>query len=248
MGRHKTKTYEQNLARVRNNQRVHRKRVKEYVAELESKIDELKKELQEKETIIRDLEMKLNRGEETVWSCEKMGGERSTGLEIVDDTPITPDVIPIDANGLIASKPDVDILETPGSALDLSTLLPISLPNCPLVNPSCTPEILPLTKHVPQTTPSQYCCATPTPPQSPTYTQTLSLTSRLHLPTPLPFESTTPCSKAYLLIDEQNFRGLDVGYVYSLLVEGFRREQKAGEGCRVENSALFRVLDFISGD
>ncbi|PVH98851.1 hypothetical protein DM02DRAFT_615507 [Periconia macrospinosa] len=66
-------------------------------------------------------------------------------------------------------------------------------------------------------------------------------------PAPLPTESTTLCAQAYILIQQQNFRGIDAATIRLWLYRGYRRARREGEGCRVENGALFRLLDFISG-
>jgi hypothetical protein len=66
-------------------------------------------------------------------------------------------------------------------------------------------------------------------------------------PAPLPSESTTLCAQAYVMISQQNFRHVDAGTIRLWLYQGYRRAQRQGEGCRVENGALFRLLDFISG-
>lgn len=66
-------------------------------------------------------------------------------------------------------------------------------------------------------------------------------------PAPAPTESTTLCARAYVLIAQQNFRGIDAGTIRLWLYQGYRRARREGEGCRVENGALFRLLDYISG-
>lgn len=60
-------------------------------------------------------------------------------------------------------------------------------------------------------------------------------------------ESTTLCSMAYVLIAQQNFRGLDTSTLRNWLESGFRRGRSQNEGCRVQNLLLFNLLDFISG-
>ncbi|KAF2197836.1 hypothetical protein GQ43DRAFT_458249 [Delitschia confertaspora ATCC 74209] len=67
------------------------------------------------------------------------------------------------------------------------------------------------------------------------------------LPPSNPSESTTLCSQAYILIAQQNYRGIEGDTIRRWLWEGFRAGQGRGEGCRVENGALFSLLDFISG-
>jgi hypothetical protein len=66
-------------------------------------------------------------------------------------------------------------------------------------------------------------------------------------PPPSPSESTTLCAQAFVMIGQQNFRNLDPDTIRLWLAQGLRRAQREGEGCRVENGALLRLLDFISG-
>ena len=59
-------------------------------------------------------------------------------------------------------------------------------------------------------------------------------------------ENTILCSRAASIISQQNFRGLDMHAIESLLSGGFRAAKTQGEGCRVVNKLLFEVLDFIN--
>ncbi|KAM0268988.1 hypothetical protein ACHAPA_004589 [Fusarium lateritium] len=59
-------------------------------------------------------------------------------------------------------------------------------------------------------------------------------------------ELTMLCSEAYILIAQQNFRGMNQGDVATWLWQGFRRSLQPGEGCRVNTDMLFSLLAFIS--
>ncbi|KAH7243974.1 Trappc4 protein [Fusarium solani] len=59
-------------------------------------------------------------------------------------------------------------------------------------------------------------------------------------------ESTMLCSEAYILIAQQNFKGMSQGDVATWLWNGFRRSLQPGEGCRVNTDMLFSLLAFIS--
>jgi hypothetical protein len=67
-----------------------------------------------------------------------------------------------------------------------------------------------------------------------------------HFPHATAGESTTPCGEAFVLIDQQNSRALEFSMLYSWLYEGFRKPSKNGEDCRVENSRLLALMDYIS--
>ena len=66
-------------------------------------------------------------------------------------------------------------------------------------------------------------------------------------PPPSPSESTTLCAQAFAMISQVNFRNVDAAQVRAWLAQGYRRAGKEGEGCSVENSVLWGVLDYISG-
>ncbi|KAF5131329.1 hypothetical protein E5D57_007684 [Metarhizium anisopliae] len=59
-------------------------------------------------------------------------------------------------------------------------------------------------------------------------------------------ESTMPCSEAYILIAQQNVKGVTQEDVATWLWNGFRRSLQPGEGCRVQTDILFSLLAFIS--
>ncbi|RAR10478.1 hypothetical protein DDE82_001287 [Stemphylium lycopersici] len=92
------------------------------------------------------------------------------------------------------------------------------------------------------------CCSdppsSPPPGDEPVDLECSSCKTR---PPPSPSESTTLCAQAYVMISQQNFRNLDPDTIRLWLAQGLRRAQREGEGCRVENGALLRLLDFISG-
>lgn len=59
-------------------------------------------------------------------------------------------------------------------------------------------------------------------------------------------ESTTPCSEAYMLITQQNYKGLGENEIASRISHGFRSSRPPGEGCHVRTDVLFCLLAFIS--
>ncbi|KAH8747627.1 hypothetical protein F5883DRAFT_437073 [Diaporthe sp. PMI_573] len=66
------------------------------------------------------------------------------------------------------------------------------------------------------------------------------------LPAPRSGESTTPCFDAYKVIEQQNFSDLDVAAITRWLKPGFRKAADKGGGCRVDTQLLFALLDHIS--
>ncbi|QLI71341.1 uncharacterized protein G6M90_00g079120 [Metarhizium brunneum] len=61
-----------------------------------------------------------------------------------------------------------------------------------------------------------------------------------------PYESTMPCSEAFIIITQQNFKGMEQGDVAAWLWDGFRKPNQPSEGCRVQTGILFSLLAFIS--
>lgn len=59
-------------------------------------------------------------------------------------------------------------------------------------------------------------------------------------------ESTMLCAEAYLLIEQQNFKGVGQKDLATWLWTGFRKSLNPGEGCRVKTDLLFSLLAFIS--
>jgi hypothetical protein len=67
-----------------------------------------------------------------------------------------------------------------------------------------------------------------------------------HLLPPKPGESTIPCKTAYRIIKEQNYNGADLSAVEVFLAPGFRGATVQEDGCRVESTRVFSILDVIN--
>ncbi|KAF5549788.1 hypothetical protein FMEXI_4038 [Fusarium mexicanum] len=59
-------------------------------------------------------------------------------------------------------------------------------------------------------------------------------------------ESTTLCRLAYEMIEQHNITGVESLDIENCLRPGFRRAARMGEGCRVETTILFALIDRIS--
>jgi hypothetical protein len=234
MARQKKKTHEQDLARVRKNQRNHRARVKEYVVELEKRLEASQMSLEKAESRILELSNEL---EKTL-----VGRERATSPDssAVGTTPSKPPTSPVSDIVHHRSIPIVD---------DESLVCDQGLDKqCPFESQPSTTALDDYTLIVP---PTKCCTTTPTTPkqQTLTYSNTLPFIEAQNytLPSPRHCESTTPCESAYILIDQQNYRGLDIVAIYEWLKQGFRSGFTRDDGCRVENGSLFALLDYVSG-
>jgi hypothetical protein len=263
------------LTRVRENQRRHRARRKDYIATLEEKLAETERQLAAARAEIEDLRRErgsgivvlpcvhgedLNNGEreedeqlEVVRKDSAVDEERVMGVDVhigmdMHDTqeqdervpsmslsqpsPIPP-TIQADTDTFYSTFYTFSSLPSPHSPptpLDLSLDHDIDLagpPPCCEDPPAITSAATTSAALPPSTDPECSTCKT--------------------RPAPLPSESTTLCAQAYVMISQQNFRDVDAATIRLWLYQGYRRAQRQGEGCRVENGALFRLLDFISG-
>jgi hypothetical protein len=67
-----------------------------------------------------------------------------------------------------------------------------------------------------------------------------------NLPPTVPGESTIPCTAAYDIIQQQNYAGMDLEAFRGFLQPGYRRAARHGDGCRVESSRIYAVIDALS--
>ncbi|KAF1978943.1 hypothetical protein BU23DRAFT_549640 [Bimuria novae-zelandiae CBS 107.79] len=211
---------EHTLTRVRENQRRHRARRKDYIATLEQKLADTEAQLADARAEIVLLRQEREREQEQ--------------SRVRNDSVIQADI----SGEMMALERLVDALPTPvaGETFPTHNDLPETLLDEPSLSLSLPPKTLEI---VAPTAPP--CCEDTPPAASP---ECSSCHTR---PAPLPSESTTLCAQAYVLIAQQNFRGIDAGTIRLWLYQGYRRARREGEGCRVENGALFRLLDYISG-
>ncbi|KAL5593601.1 hypothetical protein FOBRF1_012703 [Fusarium oxysporum] len=59
-------------------------------------------------------------------------------------------------------------------------------------------------------------------------------------------ESTTLCRVAYEIISQHNITGVESSEIEQCLRPGFRRATRGGEGCRVETTILYALIDRIN--
>jgi hypothetical protein len=214
-------TAEHTLFRVRENQRRHRARRKDYIATLEQKLAETEAQLASARADIdalrRENDARHDRRSDRQKPDARAGIESEMlALEKLVDTLPTPPLGDVFAFDLVPETAPLPALEDTPAPLAIAATGP---------PPCCTdPE--------------------PVPPLRAASPECSSCHTR---PAPAPTESTTLCAQAYVLIAQQNFRGIDAGTIRMWLYQGYRRARRDGEGCRVENGALFRLLDYISG-
>jgi hypothetical protein len=254
------------LTRVRENQRRHRARRKDYIATLEEKLAETEKQLAEARAEIAALKRErdvgvvvlpcahgVEREEEEEEKEEKERRDQERGKAMLRIDGAVGEVEEMDGVEEEEEEEEHGGVNGDGfcSSLEQDDGLALALPqdtafltdDFSLLDtlPSPIPDI----PELPMAGPPPCCEEIPsTPPPDPTDPECSTCKTR---PAPLPSESTTLCAQAYVMISQQNFRDVDATTIRLWLYQGYRRAQREGEGCRVENGALFRLLDFISG-
>lgn len=272
--RSQLKTPAHTLVRVRNNQRRHRERRREYIASLEQKLQETERLLAQATAELAASKLELERWRNGVIKQQPHENQEPSH-----------DIVPEDAlsmAGDITANADLGMVETPIGAqeklsdtplLDYSTtsLTALSTPELPLFTnilastlsrPSAWMLLQPQDPldHTPSCYLPSYCELVedssvpsisednPQPESDPELRKILSspIPSFCNIYPPSDTESTTLCSQAFVLISQQNFREIDEYTIRSWLYEGFRQARNENEGCRVDNKLLFGLLDFIS--
>lgn len=207
---------EHTLTRVRENQRRHRARRKDYIASLEQRLADAEAQLEAARAEIASLKGERERGMGPTEEYRDGGvqGEMLALERMVD-------------GGLVGAEVmfEVENMTRAGdtTTLEASEEVAVTAETGP---PPCCEDQSAQVARVPESVECSEC-----------HTR----------PAPAPTESTTLCARAYVLIAQQNFRGIDAGTIRLWLYQGYRRARREGEGCRVENGALFRLLDYISG-
>lgn len=258
-----------NAARIRNNQRRHRARVKTHIADLETRLGETKAHL--------DAALaKINQLTAEVEALRKRPDTRrpaSTDPES-SRTQSSPDSRP-KADAQSSMLPSLHCCASPSSCpFAERTISEMTGPSAADGPSSLVADVLrslstvrmgnSVITHLPNTSsaasqegrPPTGCAGDRLPPhQSHSHgesdhkqsdTGVIPDSDCNDLSPPCPGESTTTCRDAYKVIEQQNFSGLDVAAITSWLKPGFRRATQQGGGCRVETHLLFALLDYIS--
>lgn len=239
---------EHTLNRVRENQRRHRARRRDHVATLEHKLAEtekllagaradivaLKAERDAAYAMCRYTQLKATRGV----TARDTEPAQDAGDCPSSNSPAEPGTM-----AQTSIEAQVGYLDVPNH--DLS-FLSDAIASSFFLPPNMIPHPPPLESSIPNSGPPPCCSDPPTSPAMDEPADPQCSTCRTR-PAPAPSESTTLCAQAYVMISQQNFRNLDPETIRLWLAQGLRRAQREGEGCRVENGALLRLLDYISG-
>ncbi|KAJ9130435.1 hypothetical protein NKR23_g12198 [Pleurostoma richardsiae] len=228
-----SKPKEHRAARIRDNQRRHRARIKAYIAHLERQLEGAREHVHELEARNTTLLSELERLRA---SCANEFLTRNYPAE--EEDAYSQKTIAVAA---CIAPPAANLGTTQGTERSSSSPPPTwaepsvgkdkrkSLPSCSCGAPSCpAPAIL----------------ATVAAPKDDAEENLLHADCS-RLPPPSVRESTIPCDTAYGILREQNDCGLDWGVIGEFLAPGFRRATGQHDGCLVQSHRVFSVLDAI---
>lgn len=267
------KTPAHTLVRVRNNQRRHRQRRREYVAYLEQKLEETEISLSQAVADVAVLKIALAERalNDSTWTLQNASypvmphlvgrqpnqleqeQEQEFMVEEAGETSITAQHSISASDTALATSAITQDMSRP-----ISTTIDFNITDTPALSilPSPRPPFNPSVIHTEHSF-DYFPVALPTVDEVPisTFAAPSPTASQGHKVLSLAcdnypasgIESTTLCSQAYSLIAQQNYRGLNANVIRSWLDQGFRRARSQDEGCRVDNRLLFALLDFING-
>ncbi|KIW36633.1 uncharacterized protein PV06_11145 [Exophiala oligosperma] len=267
VGQTQNKTPAHTLIRVRNNQRRHRERRRQYITFLEEKVDQSEHHLAQARAKIAELEMNCRywkdqaakqHVDEDVTSESSAPIEEQQQLEEIgdhtvkttfSDTSRSPEMATTSKSRPFLATTNSKVLDRPFTAILSPTepsppfIMPASVHLSPIPKPTLIPqhktemdkECLSALKGYALVGQSDDASHGLLGPESDCKTYPS-----------LQGESTVACSYASILIAQQNFYRMDENTIRGWLEKGFRRGQHQDEGCRVETSLLFAVLDIIS--
>lgn len=265
-----TKTPTHTLIRVRNNQRRHRQRRREYIASLEQRLKDTEERLAQVQTENATLRERLRSvsplgqktrdktslaiAETNVTTC--ITSTATNASREIQHYPLDPRVTDSGSPSLASRamlEPDLPSQELESESYegtvsnDIPTF-PIS-PSLPIsINAELTLPTYLISPSVVQ--PRSACCSRTSSEPSILNKDTSSLsnqTSVYGVDMFLSASSTTPCSQAYLIIQHHNRRQLPKEDVERWLWPGFIYSGPLAEhGCRVDNQLLLGLLEYIT--
>lgn len=246
MSKWSSKAADHKVVRLRNNQRHHRKKVKDHIADLENRLAETQLQLTEARSHIAELSQMLEQARTPRNSMPLEGHKPSKGIPTTSnraDKPLTlghsyqsilvqesRKILSRQHGGLVVQRGKDEMNQQPSLASNQAISSGIWDWNpSPILSAPWTIDITgrALTPDYEAFTDSedQDCC---------------------NLPLPEPGKSTARCRDAYTIITQQNYKALDSSVIRGWLEPGFRGAVSEGDGCRIDTDLLFTLLDFIS--
>lgn len=234
-------------ARVRNNQRRHREKVRSYIAHLETELAETQTRLRRALEEIR----RLN-GEHvspTLDSSMSVKDAATTdNVRITRLETFTVGEIPRDCC-MSASPRSISAIETAQTDAPYKSCAS-NTRKCSGASTHetemCYTESTTTKEQAPSNSIQKDPILSYSPTNKPSGYAAWREDSCRNLQPPSAHESTTRCHEAYVMISEQNYTGLQASIIYRKLRPGFRGPIQGQGGCRVDNQLLFSLLDQIS--
>ncbi|KAI3567762.1 Trappc4 protein [Fusarium oxysporum f. sp. albedinis] len=255
--------------RVRNNQRRHRARRKDYIATLEEKLGEAEQTISSLRDQIEALQATLTRyrhyqNDQNRANCRMPRPQQPQSLGGTS----SPLLAGTDGEAYLASSSYESITKLPLVVGSASTFSSRATPELTFAAVSYqtvaeTGSLLPETVIPDQVLTSTTSCCSGDPSSG-----AQSIVNTINRMPPLPSqetpllmpadvlepaieansyrESTMLCSEAYILIAQQNFKGISQRDMATWLWDGFRSPLPPNGGCRVNTDILFSLLAFIS--
>lgn len=224
--------------RLRDNQRRHRQRVKDRIAELEAKLSEAESQLSQALTRIDELSEELRQMSRSTELVQHDGAELSrkrafTGGEAQkEDREAASSMVDscCQCQKAFADNPDSAHAQAEdalyeGQTTQLDLGLDLNWYSASIITAGPSAQLLESEGSTYNDSEDEAYC---------------------RLPPPSPEESTTRCRDAYAIIFRQNYKGLDETSIRRWLEPGFRGPKCQGDGCRVETKLVFALLDFLS--
>lgn len=229
--------------RVRDNQRRHREKIRNYIANLESELAETKKQLQDAMMTIEKMRHHLDPDTAAELAGTSNVPDCANSTTVDDATRRAPNAADMPSTGVedaaaTAGHPDYD-------GQQLHALMDRKVQCCHGGVRGCT----------------ELTCSAHRPSDqagNPVLTSTLVTTTKQRdvldgyegnyckMKPAGRISSTIRCRDAIRTIAENNYAGLDDGLIQKWLQPGFRKPSSDQDGCRVDNHLVFSLLDYIT--
>lgn len=270
-GKWSSKPKQQNVARVRENQRRHRARTKAYIADIERKLSETQARLNDaliqNSRLISELaKLQASSAKQSDASePERAIADQATlsiaGIRSHVSLPSHSSTLWNNGEAQLSLVPPLNTTRTslcafsPGDQEPYQAGLPLETVSTG--SKASTPPSARQTPEQERSNPcsrSSSCCETPSPLPVTLATgssqgdEDLALLQSdcSDLPPPRLGESTIPCKTAYFIIKQQNYNDTDLSSIKGFLASGFRGATVHEDGCRVESHRVYSIFDIIN--
>ncbi|KAK4243078.1 hypothetical protein C7999DRAFT_18512 [Corynascus novoguineensis] len=229
-------------ARQRENQRRHRARVKNRIAELEASLSSAQSRLNDALKRIESLTAEVERLQHTLGSGSTMSIQTTTQQQPVLGPATYSERGVFDrAENDRTTDQTLSALDACPRAGDFPTLTTTIYREASVVNP----EPIPSGTQEPRSTSPQPLDKLPANNLPASGFEDPNNDWAL-LPPPSVGESTIPCREAYSIIKDRSSPEFDLSTATEWLKPGFRRAVIPGTGCRVQTHILFAFVDYIT--